>query len=69
MTNDFKDSSMSLESYMKMDEITKEKLFCEIFDEVDVECMNSKTQNELRNEIFVELFLPKNRELKKTRTN
>ena len=31
MTNDFKDSSMSLESYMKMDKITKEKLFCEIF--------------------------------------
>ena len=63
MANNFKDSRMSLENYVKMDKIMKEKLFWEIFDEVDVECMNSKTQNEQRNETFIELFSPQKQEL------
>ena len=36
----------------------KEKLFW-----VDVECMNLKTQNEQRNETFIELFSPQKQEL------
>ena len=32
MTNDFKDRGISLEDYMEMDKIMKEKLFWEIFD-------------------------------------
>jgi len=31
MTNDFKDRGISLEDYMEMDKIMKEKLFWEIF--------------------------------------
>ena len=63
MTNDFKDSCISLENYVKMDKIMKEKLFWEIFDKVDVECMNLKTENEQRNETYIELFSPQKQEL------
>ena len=63
MTNDFKDSAISLENYAKMDKIMREKLFWEIFDKIDVECMNLKTQNEQRNETYIELFSPLKQEL------
>lgn len=63
MTNDFRDSAISLENYAKMDKIMREKLFWEIFDKIDVECMNLKTQNERRNETYIELFSPLKQEL------
>lgn len=63
MTNDFKDSSISLENYVKIGKIMKKKLFWEIFDNVDVKAMNLKTQNDWGNEIYIELFSPQKQEL------